>query len=59
LTDEELDRAGITEGLVRISVGIEDWRDLQRDITDALDAAVRVAEPAVAGRVPAGRATRG
>ncbi len=25
---EELDRAGVTDGLVRISVGIEDWRDL-------------------------------
>ncbi|MBI4509829.1 MAG: aminotransferase class I/II-fold pyridoxal phosphate-dependent enzyme [Deltaproteobacteria bacterium] len=36
---EELDRAGIGEGLVRISVGTEDWRDLLRDIRDALDAA--------------------
>ena len=26
------------EGLVRISVGIEDWRDLKRDFEDALDA---------------------
>ena len=59
MTDDELDRAGVTEGLVRISVGIEDWRDLQRDITDALDAAVRFAEPAAAGRVPAGRVPAG
>jgi len=52
MTEEELDRSGIGEGLVRISVGIEDWRDLQRDIHDALDAVVtaglhevHVAEP--------------
>jgi len=35
---EELEEAGITESLVRISVGVEDWRDLQRDIREALDA---------------------
>jgi cystathionine beta-lyase/cystathionine gamma-synthase len=53
MTEEDLDRAGIGEGLVRISVGIEDWRDLQRDIRDALDAVVaaglhqvRLPEPA-------------
>jgi methionine-gamma-lyase len=44
MSDEELDAAGIGEGLVRVSVGIEDWRDLQRDIKDALDAAHKVAE---------------
>jgi cystathionine beta-lyase/cystathionine gamma-synthase len=38
LSQEDLDRAGITENLVRISVGIEDWRDLLRDIREALDA---------------------
>jgi len=43
MSDQELDRAGVTEGLVRISVGIEDWRDLQRDICSALDAALAVA----------------
>jgi cystathionine beta-lyase/cystathionine gamma-synthase len=37
-TAEEADRAGITEGLVRISVGVEDWRDLLADIEQALDA---------------------
>ena len=37
LSPEDLELAGITDGLVRISVGIEDWRDLQRDIRDALD----------------------
>lgn len=35
---EELDRAGVTHGLVRISVGIEDWRDLLADFEQALNA---------------------
>lgn len=34
---EELAIAGITDGLVRISVGVEDWRDLLRDFEQALD----------------------
>ena len=34
---EELDRAGVTDGLVRISVGIEDWRDLLADFQQALE----------------------
>ncbi len=38
LAPQDLDRAGIGEGLVRLSVGIEDWRDLLRDVRDALDA---------------------
>lgn len=38
MSDLELDQTGVTEGMVRISVGIEDWRDLQRDIREALDA---------------------
>jgi cystathionine beta-lyase/cystathionine gamma-synthase len=33
----ELARAGIGEDLVRVSVGIEDWRDLLQDFRDALD----------------------
>jgi methionine-gamma-lyase len=37
MSELELGRAGITDGLVRVSVGIEDWRDLQRDYTEALD----------------------
>lgn len=37
-TPEELQIAGITAGLVRISVGVEDWRDLLRDFEQALDA---------------------
>jgi len=36
-TEEEFAQAGITEGLVRISVGIEDWRDLLVDFEQALD----------------------
>jgi methionine-gamma-lyase len=43
---EDLERSGIGEGLVRISVGIEDWRDLQRDFRTGLDAALKVAEAA-------------
>jgi methionine-gamma-lyase len=37
LTPEEMDIAGITDGLVRISVGIEDWRDLVTDFEQALE----------------------
>ena len=32
--------AGVTDGLVRISVGIEDWRDLLADFEQALGRAV-------------------
>lgn len=35
-TPEELAIAGITDGLVRVSVGVEDWRDLLRDFEQAL-----------------------
>jgi methionine-gamma-lyase len=37
-TDKEFADAGITDGLVRISVGIEHWRDLLEDFEKALDA---------------------
>ena len=37
-TDKESADAGVTDGLVRVSVGIEDWRDLLADFTQALDA---------------------
>ena len=33
----DLDEAGVTEGLVRISLGIEDWQDLLADFEMALD----------------------
>jgi cystathionine beta-lyase/cystathionine gamma-synthase len=35
-SEEEFAAAGVTDGLVRISVGIEDWRDLVRDFEQAL-----------------------
>jgi len=38
LEPHELDEAGIGEGLVRLSIGIEDWRDLLADIRSALAA---------------------
>jgi cystathionine beta-lyase/cystathionine gamma-synthase len=39
---EELERGGIGDGLVRVSVGIEDWNDLLSDFEQALAKAVRV-----------------
>lgn len=47
-TPEELAIAGITPGLVRISVGVEDWRDLLHDLEQALEATARVSETASA-----------
>ncbi|HML18313.1 MAG TPA: aminotransferase class I/II-fold pyridoxal phosphate-dependent enzyme [Bryobacteraceae bacterium] len=38
-TEEQFAQAGVTDGLVRISIGIEDWRDLLADFEQALDAA--------------------
>ena len=35
-TDEEFQTAGITDGLVRFSIGVEDWRDLLADFEQAL-----------------------
>lgn len=39
VSEEELEIAGVTDGLVRVSVGIEDWRDLLADFERALDLA--------------------
>ena len=36
-TEEESVHAGVTDGLVRVSVGIEDWRDLLADFKQSLD----------------------
>ncbi len=36
--EEEFRQAGVTDGLVRVSVGIEDWRDLLADFEQALAA---------------------
>ena len=38
LTPEMRQRAGISESLVRIAVGLEDVEDLRRDLQQALDA---------------------
>jgi methionine-gamma-lyase len=38
MSQQELDESGVTDGLVRVSVGIEDWRDLLADFEQALDA---------------------
>ncbi len=38
LSPEEMERCNITDGLVRISVGIEDWHDLLADFQEALEA---------------------
>jgi methionine-gamma-lyase len=38
MSPSELTQFGITDGLVRISVGVEDWRDLLADFKSALDA---------------------
>ena len=36
MTPQELAESGVTDGLVRISAGIEDWRDLLADFEQAL-----------------------
>jgi len=38
MSEQELAESGVTDGLVRISVGIEDWRDLLADFEQALAA---------------------
>ena len=37
LSSEERLKAGVTDGLIRFSVGIEDVKDLIRDLENALD----------------------
>jgi len=37
-TEEQFAQAGVTDGLVRVSIGIEDWRDLLADFEQALEA---------------------
>lgn len=46
LTEEQRDALGITPGLVRLSVGLEDADDLIADVAQALDAAVGPAQAA-------------
>jgi cystathionine beta-lyase/cystathionine gamma-synthase len=38
MSDDELTAAGISDALVRISVGVEDRRDLLKELSEALDA---------------------
>jgi methionine-gamma-lyase len=38
-TEEQFAQAGVTDGLVRVSIGIEDWRDLLADFEQALEVA--------------------
>ncbi|MBK9170430.1 MAG: PLP-dependent transferase [Bryobacterales bacterium] len=37
MTEAEVRAAGLSDGLVRLSIGVEDWRDLLADIESALD----------------------
>lgn len=41
LSDEELEKVGVSKSLIRLSIGIEDADDLIEDIGQALDKAVR------------------
>lgn len=41
LSDEELEKVGVSKSLIRLSIGIEDADDLIEDISQALDKAVR------------------
>ncbi|MFD1706573.1 PLP-dependent aspartate aminotransferase family protein [Siminovitchia sediminis] len=43
LTKEQLEEAGVTESLVRLSVGIESLRDIQNDLDQALAKATGIA----------------
>jgi len=47
MTEDELAAAGITPGLLRVSVGLEDLEDLQADFASALTAALKAARPGV------------
>ncbi|MFL5685304.1 MAG: trans-sulfuration enzyme family protein [Chloroflexota bacterium] len=49
LSDEELVVSGITPGLLRVSVGLEDLEDLQADFAAALEVARRAGRPATVG----------
>jgi O-acetylhomoserine (thiol)-lyase len=42
LTEEEQASTGVTPGLVRLSVGVEDIRDIIADIDQALKAATQM-----------------
>jgi methionine-gamma-lyase len=42
-TPEERAAHGISEGLVRLSVGLEDWGDIAADVEQALDVVMAMA----------------
>jgi methionine-gamma-lyase len=42
MSEDDLRASGVTEGLVRLSVGVESRRDIAADLKQALDAAARV-----------------
>jgi len=44
MSDEDLKKAGITAGTVRLSVGLEDAQDLIDDLSRALATAKKVAQ---------------
>lgn len=48
LTEAERLERGITQGTIRLSIGLESVRDLRADLERALDAAAAVARPAAA-----------
>ena len=45
LTGSEREQLGVTPGMVRVSIGIEDVADLIRDLRAGLDAAAGTASP--------------
>lgn len=45
VSKEELQLSGVVDGLVRVSVGIEDWRDLLVDFENALDQSAKIITP--------------
>jgi len=42
VSEQELQVSGVVDGLVRISIGIEDWRDILADFENALDRAAAI-----------------
>ncbi|MGY1458939.1 MULTISPECIES: O-succinylhomoserine (thiol)-lyase [unclassified Luteimonas] len=53
MTAEARKRAGISDGLLRLSIGIESCADLQADVAAALERAARTQAPAVRRQVDA------
>jgi cystathionine beta-lyase/cystathionine gamma-synthase len=45
MSPQELEESGVTDGLVRVSVGVEDWRDLLADFEQALAAVGQASWP--------------